>query len=105
EEEDYILPPFGILSLLAKCELPEERAKIIHLTEKFRENREAMLAEHQMIGHFLSEMMATVAREKHQELSVYFEELEKHAEMEEEILFPAVLLIGDYFKLREENQE
>lgn len=69
------------------------------------ENREAMLAEHQMIGHFLSEMMAAVAREKHQELSGYLEELEKHAEMEEEILFPAVLLIGDYFKLREENQE
>ncbi|MDR9457324.1 MAG: hemerythrin domain-containing protein [Salegentibacter sp.] len=103
EEEDYVLPPLGILPLLAKGELPEESAKIIQLTEKFRENRDAMLAEHQMIGHFLSEIMDAARRENHPELSGYDKALEKHAELEEEILFPAVLLIGDYLKIKEED--
>lgn len=103
EEEDYVLPPLGILPLLAMGELPEESAKIIQLTEKFRENRDAMLAEHQMIKHFLSEMMAFAGKENHPDLSEYEKALEKHSELEEEILFPAVLLIGDYLKIKEED--
>lgn len=105
EEEDYILPPLGILPLLAKGELPEESGKIVQLIEKFRENREAMLAEHQMIAHFVDEMVTAAGRENHPELSGYEAELEKHAELEEEILFPTVLLLGDYLKLREENNQ
>jgi len=103
EEEDYVLPPLGILPSLAKGELPEESKKVIQLTEKFRKNRDVMLAEHQMIKHFLEEMMAVAAKENHPELSGYDEELEKHSELEEEILFPAVLVIGDYLKLKEED--
>lgn len=103
EEEDYVLPPLGILPLLAKGELPEESGKIILLTQKFRENREAILAEHQMIEHFLGKMMAAARSENHPELSGYEEELEKHAELEEDILFPAVLLIGDYLELRKKS--
>ncbi|WP_081212150.1 hemerythrin domain-containing protein [Salegentibacter sediminis] len=103
EEEDYVLPPLGILPLLAKGELPKESGKIIQLTEKFRENSDAMLAEHQMIKHFLGEMMAAAWREKHPEILGYDKALEKHAELEEGILFPAVLLIGDYLKLRDKD--
>ena len=98
EEEDYVLPPLGILPLLAKGELPENSKEIITLTEKFRENSDVMLAEHQMITHFLGEMMRAAERENHQELVGFDGELQKHAVLEEEILFPAVLLIGDYLK-------
>ncbi|MFN4763196.1 hypothetical protein ACKGJN_08755 [Gillisia sp. Q332] len=51
-----------------------------------------------MITHFLDEMIRVAERENHQELLGFDKELQKHAVLEEEILFPAVLLIGDYLK-------
>ncbi|QED38969.1 hemerythrin domain-containing protein [Antarcticibacterium arcticum] len=101
EEEDYVLPPLGILQLLANGELPEESGKILKLTEKFRKNESVMLAEHQMIKHFMSKMMNYAATENPGEISGYEKELEKHSELEETILFPTVLLIGEYLKLKE----
>lgn len=101
EEEDYVLPPLGILPLLARGNFPEERKEIILLTEKFRKNSTIMLAEHQMITHFLGEMMRAAERENHQELIGFDEALKKHAALEEELLFPMVLVIGDYLKQKQ----
>lgn len=100
EEEDYVLPPLGILPGLAKGQTPEETENIILLTEKFRKYESVMLAEHQMISHYTKEMMHAAKKEGHPELLGFDAELEKHAALEEEILFPAVLLIGDYLKQR-----
>ncbi|MGY5850129.1 hemerythrin domain-containing protein [Salegentibacter sp. F14] len=100
EEEKYVLPPLGVLPLLAKGKLPEEAGKIIRLTEKFRENQDVMLAEHQMIQHFLATMMAAAKKENHPELSGFDKALEKHSLLEEEILFPGVIIIGEYLKLK-----
>ncbi|MFD2518330.1 hemerythrin domain-containing protein [Salinimicrobium flavum] len=104
EEEDYVLPPLGILPALAKDRVPQESDKIMLQIEKFRKNETLMLAEHQMIGHFLIQLTRAAEREGHGELSGFEEALEKHAALEEEILFPAVLLIGDRLrpKLAEE---
>ena len=98
EEEEYVFPPLGILPLLAKGNFPEDSKEIILLTEKFRENSAVMLAEHQMITHLLGEMMLAAEKENHQELIGFDEELQKHAALEEELLFPMVLVIGEYLK-------
>lgn len=98
EEEDYVLPPLGILPALAKDQIPEESEKIILLTEKFRNNEAVMLAEHQMISHYLKEMMRAAKKEDHRELLGFDAHLEKHAALEEEILFPMVLVIGEYLR-------
>lgn len=79
EEKDYGLPPLGILPLLAKGELSENSKEIISLTEKFRENSDVMLAEHQMITHLLGQMMLAAERENHQELMGFDEELHQIA--------------------------
>ena len=105
EEEDYVLPPLGILPMLARGEFPENAKEIILLTEKFREKYAVMLAEHQMIAHFLGEMMRASKREDHEELTGFDKALHKHAALEEEILFPMVLVIGDYLKLKQGEGE
>lgn len=103
EEEDYVLPPLGILPGLAKGQIPEEAGKIILLTEKFRKNETVMLAEHQMITHYADLMMRAAKKEDHPELEGFDVEIHKHAALEEEILFPAVLVIGDYLKQRSDK--
>ena len=101
EEEDYVLPPLGVLPVLAGGGFPENAEEIIGLTERYRKNPAVMLAEHQMITHFLGQMMLAAAREGHEELFGFDEALHKHAALEEEVLFPMVLVIGDYLKLKQ----
>lgn len=104
QEEDYVLSPLGILPLLARGALPENSEEIILLSEKFRKNSAVMLAEHQMITHLLGAMMLAGQRENHQELKGFDEALEKHAALEEELLFPMVLVIGDFLKQKQANE-
>ena len=105
EEEDYVLPPLGILPVLARGEFPANAEEIIGLTEKFRKNSAVMNAEHQMITHLLGQMVLSAGREGHVEFKVFEEELHKHADLEEEVLFPMVLVIGDYLKLQSEKRK
>jgi len=104
EEEDYVLPLLGILPILAGGEFPENAGEIILLSEKSRKNSAVMLAEHQMITHFLGQMMLAAAREGHEELSGFDEALHKHSALEEEVLFPMVVVIGDYLKLKQSGE-
>ncbi len=97
-EEDYVLPPLGILPALAKSQIPEESEKIILLTVKFKNNEAVMLAEHQVITHYAGILVRAAEKEDHRKLMGFDVELEKHAALEEEILFPMVLVIGEYLR-------
>lgn len=99
EEEEYVLPPLGLLPVLAMGKIPEQSEKVIQLTERFRSNSAKMIAEHQMIKAYLDEMMHADAKENHPELAGFDRELQKHAASEEEVFFPTAILIGEYLKL------
>lgn len=105
EEEDMVLPPLGVLPVLAGGGFPENAEEIIGLTERSRKNSAVMLAEHQMITHFLGQMMLAAAREGHEEFPGFEEAVHKHAALEEEILFPMVVVIGDYLKLKQSGEK
>lgn len=98
-EEDYVLPPLGLLPVLAMGKIPEQSEKVIQLTERFRSNSAKMIAEHQMIKTYLGEMMLAGAKENHLEIAGFDQELQKHAASEEEVFFPTAILIGEYLKL------
>lgn len=100
EEEDYVLPPLGLLQMLAKGEVPLQADEIISLTEKLKSQSDHMLAEHQLIKAFLDEMMQIAAVEDHPEVSSLAEQIEKHALTEQEVYFPAAILVGEYLKIK-----
>jgi hypothetical protein len=56
EEEDYVLPPLGLLPMLAAGKLPEQTDSILMMTEKLREQLPHMIAEHQMVGVYIEEL-------------------------------------------------
>jgi hypothetical protein len=100
EEEEYVLPPLGLLPLLASGQLPEQSSHVILLTEKFRSQSAKIYAEHQMIKALMDEMMQADGNKSHPEIMEFENELLKHATAEEEVFFPASLLVGDYLKLK-----
>lgn len=100
EEEDYVLPPLGLLPMLANGEIPEEREALIQLTEKLKSQLAVMLAEHQMVAAHLEEMKQVAGDEYLPEIIEFERALQKHAQIEEEVFFPASILIGEYLKLK-----
>ena len=96
EEEDYVLPPLGLLPLLASGKLPEQSKEVIQLCEKLKSQLSHLSAEHQLIKAF----MQAATKENHLEIIEFEKELQQHATTEEEVFFPAAILIGEYLKLK-----
>ena len=100
EEERYVLPPLGLLPLLSGGEMPAESDKIILLTDEFKAQFDHMSAEHQFIVALAEELTKAAETNNHPGISQFVKELKAHASAEEEIYFPAALLVGDFLKLK-----
>lgn len=99
-EEDIVLPPLGLLPMLANSKIPEESEELIQLTEKLKPQIAVMLAEHQMVAAYLEEIKQVASNDYLTGIIEFEKELQKHAQIEEEVFFPASLLIGEYLELK-----
>jgi hypothetical protein len=104
DEEAYALPPLALLPMLAEGTLPPESAQILEMTGKLKANLGQMIAEHRAIQAALQTLIAAATDENKPEHAEFARKLMLHAQNEEEILYPAALLIGEYLKLRLETQ-
>ena len=100
EEENFILPPLGLLPSLANGKLPEESKDIILLCEKMKVQMDHMSVEHQMIKVHIDELKQVSKKENLAEIIEFEKEVIKHAISEEEVFFPAAILVGEYLKLK-----
>jgi hypothetical protein len=100
EEEDYVLPPLGLLPMLANGEIPEESEELIQLTEKLKSQLAVILAEHQMVVAYLEDIKQVASDDYLSEINKFEKELQKHAQIEEEVFFPASILIDEYVELK-----
>ena len=100
KEEEYAMPPLGLLTLLAKGELPDDRETIITMTDRLKKEFSHMLHEHKAIVIQLHKLMDAAKSEKRDEYVHLAERLMLHAQTEEEVLYPAAILIGEYLKLK-----
>ena len=100
KEEEYALPPLGLLALLADGKLPPDRDAVIAMTERLRKDLGHMLKEHKAIVIELHKLMEAARSSNKPEYVHFAEKLMLHAQTEEEVLYPAAILIGEYLKLK-----
>lgn len=100
EEEDFVLPPLALLPLLASGGMTEQSKEVILLSDKLKSQLVHMSAEHQLIKAYLSELSRVAAKENHPEIAAFESGVHKHAALEEKVLFPAAILIGEHLKLK-----
>ena len=103
EEEDFILPPLGLLPLLANNQTPEQSKEVIILCENIKAQINHMSAEHQLIEAYIAELKQAADQEHLGEIIEFEKEVIKHARSEEEVFFPAAILVGEYLKLKSEK--
>jgi hypothetical protein len=107
KEEDYALPQLGALTRLVGAPLaPEaealtaaEREALIERTERPRQELPQMLEEHKVIADRLETLRQAAEAAGRPEYARLADEIERHAQTEAEVLYPAALLVGDYVRL------
>lgn len=99
-ENQIALPPLGLLAPLAAGDTPAGLQEALAMTDALRKELPRMLEEHKRI-RAATEKLRTAAREQKASVHEQFAEtLAAHAQTEEEILYPAAILVGDIIRAR-----
>lgn len=99
-EEEIALPPLGLLAPLARGESTSEMRDVLPMTDALRVELPRMLAEHEAI-RAATVRLGEVARAEHDEsVAELARKLALHARSEEELFYPAALLVGDLVRAR-----
>lgn len=105
-EEEIALPPLGLLAALAAgTPLPEAAvSKAAAMTSALRAEMPQMLEEHERIRAAVAELHAAARAEGAAAQEELADELALHAQTEEEVLYPAALLVGDLIRAQRLRQ-
>lgn len=98
KEEEYALPPLGLLEEVAQSGVTAEMKDVIVLSDRLKAELDQMLAEHRAIVDTL-ERLVDAARDAGKEEYVEFAHaLKLHAQTEEEVTYPAAILVGEFVR-------
>ena len=98
KENEYALPPLGLLVPLAGGKFDPAMAEVLKLTDKLAADLPAMLAEHRDIVSALKALSTAAEAEAKPEGVRFADMLMAHAQAEEQVTYPTALLIGLYVK-------
>ncbi|MGD0979329.1 MAG: hemerythrin domain-containing protein [Candidatus Bathyarchaeia archaeon] len=100
KEEDFALPPLGLLPSLSKGKVTSDMKDILLMTDKLKTDLNQMLKEHEEIVALLEELVTAARKERKLKYARFADRLTLHAQTEEEVYYPAAILIGEYLKLK-----
>lgn len=98
-EEKTVFPVLALLPYLEQGDLRPEMMDVLQLIGDFHANRDALRREHQLMVSAIEELRRAAHNEKNREYAEFAYCLRAHERIEEEVIFPAVVLIGKYLLL------
>ena len=99
-EEEFAMPPLALLRPLAEGVTNAAFADtIIAMSDRLKTDWPRMLQEHKTIREALSVLAVEARKENRLEVLEFVDKLKLHAQQEEEILYPAAILVGEYLKV------
>jgi len=102
-EEQIALPPLGLLAALSRGTFDPSMAHVTTMTDSLRAEMPRMLAEHVQIRAAVGQLENAARAENNAQALQLTEKLKAHALTEEEVSYPAALLVGDIIKARAEK--
>jgi hypothetical protein len=93
-EEEFAMPPLGALAAVARGEEVADAADVIAKARRVADELPKMLAEHREIVAALERLEAAAHAAGKPEHARFAEKLKVHARTEEEVLYPAAILVG-----------
>jgi hypothetical protein len=98
KEDRIALPPLGLLAALSRGELTAEMAQVLALTDRLESDLPAMLEEHRNIVRALERLRLAAERAGLPDIVDFARRLVHHARTEEEVMYPAAVLVGRYVR-------
>jgi hypothetical protein len=99
-ENEIALPPLSLLASLAAGRAFTWQQEALAMTDALRKEMPRMLEEHTRIRAATEKLRAVAREEKAPAQEQLAERLAAHAQTEEEILYPAAILVGDIIRAR-----
>jgi hypothetical protein len=99
-EEEIALPPLGLLAPLARGEFTPEMRGVLSMTDSLRAELPRMLEEHKAIRAATIRLRDVARAEGNTAVGRLAEQLSLHAQSEEELFYPAAVLVGDLVRAR-----
>jgi len=98
KEEEYALPPLGLLVALSRGKVEAGMADVLKMTERLKPELSTMLAEHKEIVGAVARLVDAAKAENKPDVVRFAEKLMLHAQTEEQVLYPAAILVGEIVK-------
>jgi hemerythrin HHE cation binding domain-containing protein len=98
-EEKFALKPLGLLKMIGRGETPHDLADALEMVRGLKREMPQMIDEHRQIAELLRLLASAAAAEGKHEFVALAEELILHAHLEEDVLYPAAILVGEYASL------
>jgi hypothetical protein len=95
-EEEIATPPLGLLPALAAGNATTDMRAVLPMTTALERELPQMLREHGAIRSAVRKFRAAAVAAKRAEYVRFSDHLAAHAKQEEEILYPAAVLVGRY---------
>jgi hypothetical protein len=102
-EEKFALRPLGLLMELGRGGKPSGLAEAGRLVQGLKREMAQMVNEHRQIAELLRQLATEAGAQLKPEYVELAEDMILHAQMEEDVLYPAALLVGEYAALVRKN--
>jgi hypothetical protein len=95
-EEEFALPPLALLAPLAAGSWQAEMVEVLPMTQRLKSELPRMMAEHMEIVGALEKLKAAAHAAQRSEYERFAQALVLHAQTEEQVLYPAAILVGEH---------
>ncbi|MGE5781292.1 MAG: hemerythrin domain-containing protein [Nitrososphaerales archaeon] len=101
KEEQLSIPVLGALQPYVNGTLTEEtRNQVIKISQQFKQEYPSMLEEHKQIVAVLDNLENIAMKENRQDVISFIAELKSHAMNEEQVTYPATIVVGELLELK-----
>jgi hemerythrin superfamily protein len=97
-EEKSVFPVLALLPYLEQGNLRPEMMDVMPLIHDFRAKHDAINDHHQLIVSAVEELLQAAHKEKNREFAEFAYTLRVHERIEDEVIYPTVILIGNYLQ-------
>jgi hemerythrin superfamily protein len=102
-EEKKVFPVLALLPYLAPENLQPEMMDVMPLISELRAKQDAIADHHQEILAAIDELMLAARKQNNREFAEFAHNLKNHEDIETELIYPTVLVIGNYLQDRFAN--
>lgn len=95
-EEEIATPPLGLLTKLARGNATADMRAVLPMTQALENELPRMLEQHDIIRTAVKKFRAAAEKAGRGEYVRFSDKLAAHARQEEDILYPAAVLVGRY---------